>query len=127
MHSLQTAIYHYEGSINKLNVDNKGTTLVAAMGLPPMSHEDDTVRAVQAAQAIQAELRSLGLGSCIGVTTGSAFCGAIGTSSRREYTMVGDVVNLAARLMEVSQHEIWCDAATARLPASGWSLMPWMR
>lgn len=112
MHALQTAIYHYEGSINKLNVDNKGTTLVAAMGLPPMSHEDDAVRAVQAAQAIQAGLRSLGMNSSIGVATGQAFCGAIGTMMRREYTMVGDVVNLAARLMEAAQHEILCDAST---------------
>ena len=114
MYSLQTAIYHYEGSINKLNVDNKGTTLVAAMGLPPMSHEDDAVRAVQASQAIQAELKSLGVNCSIGVTTGQCFCGAIGTSTRREYTMVGDVVNLAARLMEVAEHEILCDAPTCQ-------------
>lgn len=112
MHALQTAIYHYEGSINKLNVDNKGTTLVAAMGLPPMSHEDDAVRAVQAAQAIQAGLRSLGVNCSIGIATGQAFCGAIGTATRREYTMVGDVVNLAARLMEAAQHDIFCDTAT---------------
>ena len=38
MRVLQDVIYKYEGSINKLNVDDKGTTLVAAFGLPPLSH-----------------------------------------------------------------------------------------
>ena len=56
MRALQEALYHYEGSINKLNVDDKGTTLVAALGLPPLAHEDDAVRGVQAALGMQAAL-----------------------------------------------------------------------
>ena len=35
----------------------------------------------------------------LGVTTGMLFCGAVGSSERREYAMVGDIVNLSARLM----------------------------
>src|SRR5205823_8183314 len=34
MQALQTELYRYEGSINKLSVDDKGVTLVAALGLP---------------------------------------------------------------------------------------------
>lgn len=111
---LQTALYRYEGSINKLNVDDKGVTLVAALGLPPLAHEDDAVRGVQAAMAMRDKLRELGWRCAIGVTTGRTFCGSVGSEARREYTMVGDVVNLAARLMQAASEDILCDAATAQ-------------
>ena len=35
----------------------------------------------------------------VGVTTGPTFCGVVGSSLRREYTVMGMLVNLAARLM----------------------------
>ncbi|MCA9992712.1 MAG: AAA family ATPase [Anaerolineales bacterium] len=123
MRALQTTLYRYEGSINKLNVDNKGVTLVAALGLPPLAHDDDPRRAVQAAMEMQIALRELGRPSAIGVTTGRVFCGSVGHERRREYTMVGDAVNLASRLMEAvnldtvnstgsPQFAILCDEAT---------------
>ena len=59
--AVQETLYEYEGSVNKLGVDDKGATLVAAFGLPPVAHEDDAVRAVQAALEIQAKLQRLGL------------------------------------------------------------------
>ncbi|HEX6383661.1 MAG TPA: adenylate/guanylate cyclase domain-containing protein, partial [Anaerolineae bacterium] len=43
MRALQGALYRFEGSVNKISVDDKGTTLVAVMGLPPVVHEDDPV------------------------------------------------------------------------------------
>jgi tetratricopeptide (TPR) repeat protein len=112
MHTLQTALYRFEGSVNKLSVDDKGVTLVAALGLPPLSHEDDAARGVQAALAMQAELQRKGLRSAIGLTTGRAFCGTVGNHRRREYTMIGDVVNLAARLMQAAPDQTLSDAAT---------------
>ncbi|MBE7555372.1 MAG: AAA family ATPase [Anaerolineales bacterium] len=112
MQTLQTSLYRYEGSINKLSVDDKGVTLIAALGLPPLAHEDDPARGVQVAMAVQAELHRMGLRSAIGVTTGRAFCGMVGNNRRREYTMIGDVVNLAARLMQAASDGILCDAAT---------------
>ncbi len=112
MRTLQQALYRYEGSINKLSVDEKGVMLIAALGLPPLAHEDDATRGVLAAQAMQTKLLELGLRSAIGVTTGRAFCGTVGNAQRREYTMIGDVVNLAARLMQAAPADILCDAAT---------------
>jgi len=112
MLALQSAIYRYEGSINKLNVDDKGITLVAAFGLPPLAHEDDAVRGAQAAQAVQIALNELGLPSAIGITTGRVFCGSVGNTTRREYTMIGDSVNLAARLMQAASGDVLCDATT---------------
>lgn len=110
--ALQTALYRYEGSLNKLSIDDKGVTFVAALGLPPLAHEDDAVRGVQAAHAMQAALQGLGVRSAIGITTGRVFCGAIGNTTRREYTIMGDVVNLAARLMQAASEDILCDSAT---------------
>ncbi|HYN18519.1 MAG TPA: AAA family ATPase, partial [Actinomycetes bacterium] len=118
MRALQSALYRYEGSINKLSVDEKGTTLVAALGLPPLTHEDDPARGVQAALAMRETLAGLGRRVAIGVTTGRAFCGTVGSRWRREYTMLGAVVNLAARLMQEAGDGVLCDAATAEAARS---------
>ena len=48
----QMAVYQYEGSINKFLMDDKGSTLLAVFGLPPLSHEDDATRGVLAALSI---------------------------------------------------------------------------
>jgi class 3 adenylate cyclase len=122
--ALQTALYKYEGSVDKLSIDEKGVSLVAALGLPPLAHEDDAVRGAQAALEMRRELNKLNWPGAIGVTTGRAFCGSIGNAQRREYTMIGDVVNLAARLMQAAALQllphaegepevgILCDAVT---------------
>jgi len=119
---IQRSVYRYEGSINKINVDDKGITIVAALGLPPFAHEDDPARGVQAALMIRKEMSRLKVRSYIGITTGRIFCGSIGNPSRREYTTIGNAVNLSARLMgaAVKQDDlvekygipILCDRAT---------------
>ncbi|HWD45829.1 MAG TPA: adenylate/guanylate cyclase domain-containing protein, partial [Actinomycetota bacterium] len=124
MVGLQGALYRYEGSINKLSVDEKGTTLVAALGLPPLAHEDDPARGVQAALAMREVMAGLGRQAAIGVTTGRAFCGTVGSSWRREYTMLGAVVNLAARLMQQAGDGVLCDTATAEAARSSLAFEP---
>src|SRR5258706_3529497 len=119
---LQGAIYRYEGSVNKIAVDEKGVSLLAAFGLPPFSHEDDPLRGVLAAQDIRNAVSELGLESYIGIATGRVFCGVIGNTKRREYTITGDAVNLASRLMSAadkgitatdgSNATILCDSST---------------
>ena len=37
----------------------------------------------------------------IGITVGKNYCGLVGSRQRQEYTIMGDFVNLAARLMKV--------------------------
>ncbi len=114
MRALQRAVYRFEGSISKLGVDEKGVMLLAAMGLPPLAHEDDPTRGVQAALAMQAEMQNLGLHCSIGVTTGQVFCGSVGNETRREYTIHGASVNLAARLMQAAGNGILCDETTCQ-------------
>eukprot|EP00736_Rhodelphis_marinus_P007030 Rmarinus@m.8305 len=97
---VQEALYFYEGSLNKFLMDDKGSTVVASFGIPPCAHEDDAARAIFAGMRIRTELLGIGLSASVGVTTGLAFCGVVGAQMRREYTVMGDVVNLSARLMQ---------------------------
>ena len=111
----QQTVYHYEGSVNKLAVDDKGTIFIVLLGAPPFAHEDDPWRAVRCAQDLQQVAHSHGLQLTIGITTGRVFSGLIGSQSRREYTAMGDAMNLAARLMAYGQvGDIHCDFDTYR-------------
>ncbi|HWE38852.1 MAG TPA: AAA family ATPase [Isosphaeraceae bacterium] len=118
-HEAQEALYRHEGSLNKLSVDEKGVTIVAAMGLPPLGGPNDAVLALAAAEDIRARLATLGLRCPIGVATGRVYCGEAGNARRREYTIIGRVVNLAARLMQAGEDTdaIHCDEATRRAAA----------
>ena len=109
---LQRLVYRVEGSVNKVSADDKGRSLVAVLGMPPLAHEDDPRRGVVLALDMRDLLLEFGSSCAIGVATGRAFCGVIGSELRREYTMMGDIVNLAARLMVASGGNVLCDAAT---------------
>jgi class 3 adenylate cyclase/tetratricopeptide (TPR) repeat protein len=115
--AIQSILERYGGAVDNLGDDHAGLTLVAAFGLPERSHEDDAARAVRSALLIRHELRHMGLGSWIGVTTGRLFCGAIGSVRRRTYSMVGDAMNRCARLMKLADNDIFCDDPT-RIAAS---------
>ena len=98
--AVQRSVYQYEGSVNKFLMDDKGSTLIAVFGLPPLSHEDDSTRGVLCGLAICDRLWELGLTASIGITTGVVFCGVAGSTTRKEYSVLGDTVNLSARLMQ---------------------------
>jgi len=115
LRAVQEAVYKYEGSLNKFLMDDKGSTLIAVFGLPPLAHQDDAMRGVLSALAIRTALNQLGLRCSVGITTGQAYCGVIGNILRREYSVLGDVVNLAARLMQHCNQTgagILCDTNT---------------
>ena len=98
--------------MNKFLHDDKGSTLIACWGLPPYSFADDATRCVRAALRAFASLTELGLTPSIGVTKGDAYCGVTGSIQRREYTVLGDSINLAARLM-AQKNGVVVDAAIA--------------
>jgi class 3 adenylate cyclase len=110
--AMQRTIFRYAGTLRQFIVDDKGSVLIAAWGLPPLAHEDDPRRAVLAALEISETLFKLGIMTSVGVTTGQTFCGDVGSAERREYAVVGDVVNLSARLMAHSNVGVLCDADT---------------
>ena len=77
------------------DIDNDGIRLVVTGGVPhsvPEPH-DRVVRAVVAARDVAGALDIR-----IGVADGAVFAGDLGASFRRAYTVMGDPVNVAARL-----------------------------
>ncbi len=115
--SLQEAVYGFDGSVIQVLVDEKGTGVVAAWGLSQRVHEDDAERAVRAALEIEAELGRQGLGSKIGIATGRIFNGTRGGDDYRDFAVIGNIVNLAARLMTNAGGRILCDDETRRSAA----------
>ncbi|MFY0572135.1 AAA family ATPase [Archangium lansingense] len=112
MTAIQGAVYRYEGSIYQYGVDEKGVTVIAAFGLPPLSHEDDAQRGALAGLSVRDAVKQQGLRCSIGITTGRVFSGTVGNDERRVYALIGDVMNLAARIMAEATDDILCDEAT---------------
>ncbi|HVS31975.1 MAG TPA: adenylate/guanylate cyclase domain-containing protein [Thermoanaerobaculia bacterium] len=115
MQGAQTELYRHEGSVNKLSVDEKGVTMLAALGLPPLAHEDDARRGTLAAMDIKARLDELAQKTSVGVNSGNVFCGTIGDETRCEYTLIGDVVNVSARLMQAADGRVLCGETTRKM------------
>jgi class 3 adenylate cyclase/tetratricopeptide (TPR) repeat protein len=115
----QAAVAKFDGTFHRVIVDDKGANLLCVWGIPGRAHEDDPARALAAALAIEHALAALGRDCGIGVTTGRVMCGLSGGGRRFEYTVVGDAVNLAARLMMAAERGILCDEVTAIAARAG--------
>ncbi|PDW03705.1 adenylyl cyclase [Candidatus Viridilinea mediisalina] len=127
---MHAAVAQMGGFINKLDLAEEGDKLMAVFGAP-VAHEDHAERAGRAAllmfhegfahvrhalaALIGAEHPALNdLALRIGLNTGNVFAGNVGTANRKEYTVMGDAVNVAARVMSAAAWgEIRCAAATA--------------
>ncbi len=97
-------VERYGGVVNKIDLYDHGDKLMALFGAP-VAHEDDAERAVRTALDMQRALeeKCAWVRQRIGVSTGMVFAGHVGGAMRREYTVMGDEVNLAARLMSAAQ------------------------
>ena len=78
------------------DTDENGGKIILTAGVP-VARDDDEGRVLRAACQIVA--RPLALPVRVGVNRGHVFAGDIGTEFRRTFTVMGDTVNLAARLM----------------------------
>ena len=77
---------------------------VMALFNVPIRHDDHARRAVLAATELNSKLKNLSarfglsLQASVGIATGHARVGRLGSEDNKDYTAIGDVVNLAARL-----------------------------
>jgi len=83
------------GIVNKF----LGDAVVAIFGAP-RSQPDHARRAVRAGIAMARRTAALGgeLSAGVGINSGTAIAGPIGAESRMEYTVIGEAVNVAARV-----------------------------
>jgi class 3 adenylate cyclase len=121
---LGAVIDRYGGHIDKFI----GDEIMALFGAP-IAHENDPERCLRAALDMMAALEEFNrehghlipkpLALHFGINSGLVIAGGIGTSHRQDYSVMGDTVNLAARLEDLSETgEILVGEATYRLTAS---------
>jgi adenylate cyclase len=111
------------GIVNKFG----GDSLLAVFGSPLNPTRDHAERAVRAALRMRVALAKFNLEQVaeempelhvgFGLATGELVAGNIGNARKREYTVIGDPVNLAARLQELTPElgaDVLMNATTAR-------------
>jgi predicted ATPase/class 3 adenylate cyclase len=104
MRWVQAIVAHYEGTLIDLNIGDKGSYLYISFGAP-LAHEDNADRAAATALALRnqpPELRYIGQVQ-MGISQGRMRAGAYGGTHHRTYGVLGDEVNMAARLMMAAQ------------------------
>ncbi len=115
-------VYKHDGMVDK----HIGDSIMVVFG-SPVEHQDDTLRAVKAAVAMQQKAseidrvlainNGLRLKIGIGIATGSAFSGILGSLRIKEFTSIGMPVNIAARLegMAKAGEILMCDTTFQKL------------
>ena len=124
---MRSVIEHHGGTVEKFI----GDAVMAVFGVPVL-HEDDALRAVRAAEAMQEALvalneelraeRGVSIQTRTGVNTGEVLVGA---RSATEGLVTGDAVNVAARLEQAAQPgQVLIGEATYRLVRDSVSAEP---
>jgi adenylate cyclase len=99
-------VFKYDGTLDKYI----GDCIMAVFGAP-IEKKDDPERAILAALEMKRELKAImkktdperKFDIRIGINTGRVVAGNIGSPNRMEYTVIGDPVNIAARLESIAQ------------------------
>ena len=118
LEAMARIVARYDGWLEKF----AGDALLALFGAP-VSHEDDAVRALRAAEDMHAELAALrhhplaqGLSLQVGITTGDVVARSIESDGRAHYAVLGESVILAQRLESLAPPgETYVGSSTAVL------------
>jgi predicted ATPase/class 3 adenylate cyclase len=110
----------YDGYFNRLNFGAAGGMILVLFGAP-VAYENNLERAADFLSALRPKLNCRA-----GLSFGTAYAGFLGGAGRAEYTAIGDIVNLSARLATSAPWgETWASSvATKWLSARGYRLEP---
>ncbi|HLM48263.1 MAG TPA: adenylate/guanylate cyclase domain-containing protein, partial [Myxococcaceae bacterium] len=123
-------VFRHEGNLDKFI----GDCVMAVWG-PPSSHPDDPARALRAALEMQDAVEVLNgsrmaagkppIEVGIGVNTGQAVVGYMGSTERHEFTAIGDTVNTASRLCGLAKGgEVVANQSTVQKAGTGFEVEP---
>ncbi|XP_070318850.1 adenylate cyclase type 10 isoform X2 [Odocoileus virginianus] len=107
----------------------QGCSFLCVFGFPGEKAPDEVTHALESAVDIFdfcSQVHKIRTVS-IGVTSGIVFCGIVGHSVRHEYTVIGQKVNIAARMMMYYPGIVTCDSVTyngSNLPAYFFKELP---
>ncbi|MFM2268969.1 MAG: hypothetical protein RL757_2410 [Bacteroidota bacterium] len=92
--------HSFGGYFKELDFGDKGAIAVGFFGAP-VAFENNSTRALEFVTSVREALQQSNLPIQLrgGMTSGIAFTGMVGGTERKQYAVVGDRVNLAARLM----------------------------
>lgn len=108
-------IKEFEGGlVNKLSLFDKDLMIVVIFGLRGFIREFESQIALRVGAEIRNRISKLENQNSVSVavTTGMTYCGVVGHTLRREYSVIGIVVNKAARLMCAYEDTVSCDKDT---------------
>lgn len=110
---------NYGGILNKIDMGDKGMKAVILFG-SPYAIEKKEEMALRCAIDIKQNNPFKGeLSFRMGITTSYLFTGPVGSPFRREFTVMGDGINTAARLMQKAEFgQIVCDKASMEKASS---------
>ncbi|XP_036058629.1 adenylate cyclase type 10 isoform X2 [Onychomys torridus] len=117
------------GQINKVFMFDKGCSFLCVFGFPGEKVPDEITHALESAVDIFdfcSQVHKIRTVS-IGVASGIVFCGIVGHTVRHEYTVIGQKVNIAARMMMYYPGIVTCDSVTydgSNLPAYFFKELP---
>ncbi len=111
--------HEYGGRLNRLSMGDKGSTMLLLFGTPAALEKKEQTAcqwAVEVRNAVRDSFPELQLR--LGMTSGRVFSGIVGGAGRFEFTVMGDCVNLAARLMQGARPDEIC--ADASMQEKAW-------
>ena len=125
---LSEVVFRHHGTVDKFI----GDCIMAVWGAPvaqpdharrALAAAEDMLRFLETANQVWSSKFGIELRLAIGVNSGEAIVGNIGSDKRMEYTVVGDVVNVAARLEAVAKpNQVLVAERTVELAGEGFAL-----
>lgn len=92
----------YGGNLNKMDFGDKGAKAIFLFGVPFACERKEEMATRAALELLAPSGATSGMRLRAGITSAPLFSGPVGSPSRREFTVMGDGINLSARLMAAS-------------------------